>query len=416
MSYCLCILLCLNVLFGVVGVIVWPQREDDVFFSCWMRHWLGCFKSLDFHHLLMHPSRILFCFDGLWQFCHFVDDFELEMSQVSQCLRWTFLTWGHRHPSNMELISMHPSNFHLSPSSLYHFMQLAHIFLDILLTFFAYSLETSTSRHWYFQQSHVNLKFFRQRHFWTCCGRSFQTCFLQQEIHHLVPRNSNCRQVDPAWWVGQTCRLGRNKGCYQYVIVHLRRLTCRILFFVEIDAGFGLFMRRGQELKYGIWGWFFVYIVSVGVGLTWQDLGVCSVIVLQVYYLCLAGQLQSLINFEVTLFKVRFFYLSSSVVSSNSPSSEVSSSSSSLNSIPELHLEQRFWNLSHQVRTSSRQYDKTFSTNLTAPVRKDRLPSILDPLIDHVHRSSRLFWPMLFVLEDWVWFPEFGWTVAEWFE
>jgi hypothetical protein len=41
----------------------------------------------------------------------------------------------------------------------------------------------------------------------------------------------------------------------------------------------------------------FLCIVSVRVGLTWRDLGVCSVIVLQVYYVCLAGQMQSLINF-----------------------------------------------------------------------------------------------------------------------
>jgi hypothetical protein len=110
--------------------------------------------------------------------------------------------------------------------------------------------------------------------------------------------------------------------------------------------------------------------------------------------------------------------MSSSVVSAYLPSSEISPSSS-LDSTPEIHLEHRYWNLSHQVRTSSRQYDKTFWTNLTAPVRKDRLPSILDPLIDHVHRSSKLFWPALqFVLEDLVWFPEFGWTAeesSEWF-
>jgi hypothetical protein len=51
------------------GVIVCPQREDDVFFSCWVGHWLVYLKSLDFDHLLMHPSRLLFCFDG---FLHFV--------------------------------------------------------------------------------------------------------------------------------------------------------------------------------------------------------------------------------------------------------------------------------------------------------------------------------------------------------
>lgn len=99
--------------------------------TCFLRvRWdidLCTLKSLDFDHLLMHPSRILSCFDVVWQICPPCTRFEFgRWSQGNGCLPLTFLTWGHRHPSNMELISMHPSNFHLYPSSLCSFTQFSH--------------------------------------------------------------------------------------------------------------------------------------------------------------------------------------------------------------------------------------------------------------------------------------------------
>lgn len=77
------------------------------------------------------------------------------------------------------------------------------------------SLETGSSRHWCFQQGHVNHEQLRQRHFRKNCRRSLKTCSLQQEIYHHISGDSDRCSSSIARRVGQARRQRRNQSCHQ---------------------------------------------------------------------------------------------------------------------------------------------------------------------------------------------------------
>lgn len=51
------------------------------------------------------------------------------------------------------------------------------------------SPQAGPPRHWYLKPCHVHPELVRQRHLRACRYRGLQACRLQQEVHHLLPRD-----------------------------------------------------------------------------------------------------------------------------------------------------------------------------------------------------------------------------------